>query len=55
MQGLTVNKSRFRIVLEVEAFNDLNPYKIDWEKAMRLDGGESVRVINVEEDDDYMF
>lgn len=55
MQGLTINKSRFRILLEVEAFDDLDPMTLDWSEAMNLGHGESVRVVSIEDDDDYMF
>lgn len=55
MNGLTVNKSRYRITLEVEAFDDLDPYEIDWKDALNLNPMESVRLVKLEDDSDYMF
>lgn len=55
MNGLTVNKSRYRVTLEIEAFDDLNPMQLNWNEVLDLNPGESVRVVSVEDDDDYMF
>jgi hypothetical protein len=55
MSGLTLNKSRYRIVLEVEAFDDLDPMNIDWNEILDLNPEESVRLLKVEDDDEYMF
>ena len=56
MEGLTINKTRYRVILEVEAYDDLDPLNFNWSKAMKLDTGESVRVLRIEDDDDdYMY
>ncbi len=55
MNGLTVNKSRYRITLEIEAFDDLNPFEIDWKNVLDLNPGEDVRLVKYEDDDEYMF
>lgn len=55
MTGLTVNKSRYRVILEIEAFDDLNPFEIDWKDALGLNPAEDVRLVKVEDDSDYMF
>lgn len=55
MNGLTVNKSRYRITLEIEAFDDLNPFEINWKDVLNLNPAESVRLVKLEDDSDYMF
>lgn len=38
----TVQKLKYRVTLEIEAFNDFDPHQIDWNKVLELQGGENV-------------
>jgi len=55
MNGLTINKSRYRVILEIEAFDDFDPFEFNWEEALDLQSSESAHVVKVEDYDDYMF
>ena len=37
-------KTRYRITLDIEAFNDFEPNQIDWKKLFLLQGDESCEV-----------
>lgn len=39
---LTATKSKYRITLEVQVFDDMNPYQIDWNKVLKLEPSERV-------------
>jgi len=34
-------KTRYRVTLDIEAFNDFDPHNIDWNKLFDLQGDES--------------
>lgn len=36
-------KSKYRITLELEVFEDMNPHQIQWEKVLDLEPSEKVR------------
>ncbi len=36
-------KSKYRITLELEVFDDMNPHQIDWNKVLDLEPAEKVR------------
>lgn len=35
-------KSKYRITLELEVFDDMNPHQIDWNKVLNLEPAEKV-------------
>ena len=35
-------KSKFRITLELDVYEDFDPHQIDWEKVLDVQGNESV-------------
>jgi hypothetical protein len=37
-----VQKSKYRITLELEVFDDMNPHQIDWNKVLDLEPAEKV-------------
>jgi hypothetical protein len=39
---LVGQKQKYRITLEVDAFNDFNPHQIDWEKTLDIQSTEKV-------------
>jgi hypothetical protein len=40
---LAGTKTKYRITLEVEVLEDMNPHQIQWEKVLQLEPAESVR------------
>lgn len=40
---LAATKSKYRITLELEVFEDMNPHQIDWNKVLNLEPAEKVR------------
>jgi predicted component of type VI protein secretion system len=40
---LTGTKTKYRITLELEVFDDMNPHQIDWNKVLNLEPAEKVR------------
>lgn len=39
---LSVQKTKYRVTLELEVLEDFNPHQINWEKVLDLGGNESV-------------
>ena len=35
-------KSKFRVTLELDVFEDFNPHNVDWEKVLDVQGNESI-------------
>jgi hypothetical protein len=35
-------KSKFRVTLELDVFEDFNPHNVDWEKILDVQGNESI-------------
>jgi hypothetical protein len=35
-------KVKYRVTLELEVFNDMNPHQIQWDKVLQLEPSESV-------------
>ena len=35
-------KSKYRVTLELEVFDDMNPHQIDWNKVLELEPSENV-------------
>jgi hypothetical protein len=40
---LAGTKTKYRITLEVEVLEDMNPHQIQWDKVLQLEPAESVR------------
>jgi hypothetical protein len=40
---LTASKSKYRITLELEVFEDMNPHQINWNKVLDLEPAERVK------------
>ncbi|MFZ9893361.1 MAG: hypothetical protein ACO3FO_06235 [Candidatus Nanopelagicaceae bacterium] len=40
---LAGTKTKYRITLELEVFEDMNPHQINWDKALDLEPAERVR------------
>lgn len=40
---MEAQKSKYRVTLELEVFNDMNPHQIDWNKVLELEPAEKVR------------
>jgi hypothetical protein len=40
---LVGTKTKYRITLELEAFQDMNPHQIQWDKVLDLEPAERVR------------
>ena len=40
---LQAQKSKYRITLELEVFDDMNPHQIDWNKVLELEPAERVK------------
>ena len=40
---LAATKSKYRITLELEVFEDMNPHQIDWNKVLKLEPSERVK------------
>jgi len=40
---LQAQKSKYRITLELEVFNDMNPHQINWNKVLKLEPSEKVK------------
>jgi len=38
----TVQKKRYRVVLDLEAYDDLDVQNLDWAELLKLEGGECV-------------
>lgn len=39
---ITVQKKRYRIILDLEAYDDLDVENLDWDELLRLEGDECV-------------
>jgi len=39
---LSTIKSKYRVTLEIEVFEDMNPHQIQWDKMLELEPGEKV-------------
>ena len=35
-------KSKYRVTIELDVFEDFNPHNIDWEKVLDVQGNESI-------------
>ena len=46
-----VQKTRYRIVLDLEAYDDLDPQEIDWHDLLKLEGDENV-FVSIKEDEE---
>ena len=46
-----VQKTRYRIVLDLEAYDDLDPHQIDWHDLLKLEGDENV-FVTIKEDEE---
>jgi len=51
---LTVQKKRYRITLDLEIYDDLDPQDINWKNKLELEGDESVEV-SIKDCDDLVF
>lgn len=40
---LALTKTKYRITLELEVFEDMNPHQINWDKVLDLEPNERVR------------
>jgi len=49
-----IQKTRYRIVLDLEAYDDLDPQQIDWHDILKLEGDEDVTA-TVKNLDDYRW
>lgn len=44
-------KTRYRIVLDLEVYDDFDPHQIDWYELLKIEGGEEVHATVKELDD----
>ena len=51
---LTIQKKRYRVVLDLEVYDDLDLQQIDWETKLDLQGDEIVEV-SIKDYDDILF
>jgi hypothetical protein len=49
-----IQKTRYRIVLDLDVYDDLDPQQIDWHNILKLEGDEDVSV-TVKNLDDYRW
>jgi len=49
----TAQKKRFRVILDIEAYDDLNVPNLDWNELLKLEGDESVYASVKDYDDLY--
>jgi len=49
----TVQKKRYRVVLDIEAYEDLDVLNLDWHEVLKLDGNECVYASVKDYDDLY--
>ena len=49
----TIQKKRYRIVLDLEAYDDLDVKNLDWSEILKLEGDECVESSVVDYDDLY--
>jgi hypothetical protein len=48
----TIQKKRYRVVLDLEVYDDLDLKKIDWAESLKLEGDECVEVYSIKDYDD---
>lgn len=52
--SVLIQKTRYRIVLDLEAYDDLDPNEIDWHEILKLEGDEEVHA-TIKNLDDYTW
>ncbi|WJZ47909.1 hypothetical protein [Synechococcus phage DSL-LC03] len=43
----TMQKNRYRVVLDIEAYDDLDVQNLNWNEVLKLEGDESVEVLSI--------
>lgn len=49
MSMIYAQKSKYRITLEIDVFEDFNPHNVDWGKLLDIQGNEKVSSCYVED------
>jgi|Laugrefabdmm15sn_1035127.scaffolds.fasta_scaffold59967_2 hypothetical protein len=50
--ALTLQKNRYRVVLDLEVYDDFDLYGTKWRELLELEGSEDISVISVKEDEE---
>lgn len=48
--ALTLQKNRYRVVLDLEVYDDFNPHETEWKDLLNLEGDESIDIVSIKDD-----